>query len=177
MTFATQTDLFSAEQAAKQPKSYAVQKYRLTYVKENSSFNRIRISSRTDVADFCTQYLSPLPVENVCIIALDTGNNIIGYEALEGATNQCAVYPTNVFRFLLTSGAASFILAHNHPGGSSHASEADWKLTERLKKAGELLDLPLLDHILITETACISLRNCGRWGRELTGKGRASPLV
>jgi len=50
--------------------------------------------------------------------------------------------------------------------GSSHASEADWKLTERLKKAGELLDLPLLDHILITETACISLRESSRWGRN-----------
>jgi DNA repair protein RadC len=146
--------------------SGAFNKFLTNCKKRRWSFNRIRISSRTDVRDFCTQYLSPLPVENVCIIALDTGNNIIGYEALEGATNQCAVYPTNVFRFLLTSGAASFILAHNHPGGSSHASEADWKLTERLKKAGELLDLPLLDHILITETACISLRESSRWGRD-----------
>jgi DNA repair protein RadC len=76
------------------------------------------------------------------------------------------VYPTNVFRFLLTAGATSFILAHNHPGGSSHASEADWKLTEGLKKAGELPDPPLLDHILITDAACISLRDCGGWGRN-----------
>jgi DNA repair protein RadC len=94
------------------------------------------------------------------------GGNVSAPRKPERKANQCAVYPTNVFRFLLTSGAASFILAHNHPGGSSHASEADWKLTERLKKAGELLDLPLLDHILITETACISLRESSRWGRD-----------
>jgi DNA repair protein RadC len=166
MNTATQTDLFSQEpkDAAKQ-KTYIVQKYRLTYVKERTNLNRIRITHRGDVADFCRQYLSSLPVENVCIIALDNGNNIIGYEALEGATNQCAVYPTNVFRFLLSSAAASFIISHNHPGGTSRPSESDWILTERLKKAGALLELPLLDHLIITETDCISLKDSSRWNR------------
>lgn len=99
----------------------------------------------------------------MCIVALDNGNNIIGYEALEGATNQCAVYPSNVFRFLLGSGASSFIVAHNHPGGSNCASEADWNITERLKKAGDLLEIPLLDHLIVTENDCVSLRESRRW--------------
>jgi DNA repair protein RadC len=168
MNTGSQTSLFENEKVVKKskPKTYTVQKYRLTYVKERTNFNRIRILNRTDVTDFCKQYLSDIPVENVCIIALDTGNNIIGYEALEGATNQCAVYPSTVFRFLLSSGANSFIIAHNHPGQSAKASEPDWTLTERLKKAGDLLDLPLLDHIIVTETDCISLRESARWDRD-----------
>jgi DNA repair protein RadC len=166
MTTATQTDLFPQTQKPAKTKTYSVQKYRLTYVKERSNFNRIRINHRADVMDFCKQYLSPLPIENVCIIALDNVNSIIGYEALEGATNQCAVYPTNVFRFLLTSGATSFIIAHNHPGGSTRASEADWTLTARLKKVGDLLELPLLDHLIITETDCVSLKDNSRWSKD-----------
>ena len=163
----TQTDIFPTERKTtnSKPKTYTVQKYRLSYVKENSSLNRVRIINRNDVAEFCKQYLSPLPIEKVCIIALDSGNNIIGYEALEGATNQCAIYPSNIFRFLLSSGAVSFILSHNHPGHNPNASDADWQITGRLKKIGELLDLPLLDHILITETECISLRENSRWNQ------------
>jgi DNA repair protein RadC len=167
MTTAAQTALFPTEQQKnRNPKTYTVQKYRLTYVKEHTNFNRIKILNRTDVADFCKQYLSPLPIEKVCIIGLDNGNSIIGYEAFEGATNQCAVYPSVVFRFLLSTAATSFIIAHNHPGQSPKASEADWILTDRLKKAGSLLELPLLDHIIITETACVSLRDSSRWSKN-----------
>jgi DNA repair protein RadC len=92
MKTAAQTELFTQEQkpASRQPKTYTVQKYRLSYVKEPTPI-KIKVCSRADVRDFCKQYLSPLPIEKVCIIGLDNGNNIIGYEAFEGATNQCAV--------------------------------------------------------------------------------------
>ena len=161
-----QMDLFGADkrQEKKQPKTYAVQKYRLSYVRENTDLGDCKVMSRNDVKDFCRHFLSPLPIEKVCIIALDNGHNIIGFEAIEGATNQCAVYPSNCFRFLLCAGASAFIIAHNHPGGSTRPSEADWKFTERLKKAGELLDVPLLDHLIITETELVSLRDSSRWG-------------
>jgi DNA repair protein RadC len=167
MKSAIQTSIFSNERDTKlQNKKYTVQKYRLTYVKERTNFNRIKICNRTDVTDFCKQYLSPLPIENVCIIGLDNGNNIIGYETFEGATNQCAVYPSVVFRFLLSTAASSFIISHNHPGNTLNPSEADWILTDRLKKAGSLLELPLLDHIIITENDCISLRDSSRWNTK-----------
>jgi DNA repair protein RadC len=163
-----QTNLFTQNRktTSTTPKMYTVQKYRLTYVKENSQFHRIKITNRTDVRDFCKQYLSPIPVENVCIIGLDNGNNILGYDTIEGATNQCAVYPSNVFRFLLSSGATSFIISHNHPGGSVRPSEADWQITERLQSIGKMLELPLLDHIIITENDCISLRDSCRWNTK-----------
>lgn len=163
-----QIDLFEAGTLGKKPvkrsrRTYSVQKYRLSYVKENGTIGSRRVTNRNDVLAFCKHYLSPLPVENVCIIALDNGNNIIGFEAIEGATNQCAVYPSNCFRFLLCAGASSFIIAHNHPGGSTRASEADWQITERLRSAGKMLEVPLLDHLIITETGHVSLKESGRW--------------
>jgi DNA repair protein RadC len=168
MTTIAQTDLFMQDRktANSRVKTYTVQKYRLTYVKERSNFNRIKICNRADVTDFCKQYLSPIPVENVCIIALDNGNNIIGYDTIEGATNQCAVYPSNVFRFLLSAAATSFIISHNHPAGSTRPSEADWQITERLQSIGKMLEIPLLDHIIITENDCVSLRDSSRWNTK-----------
>ena len=167
MTSAAQTDLFPTEQPKhRTPKTYTVQKYRLSYVKEPTPMNRIKIGNRADVQDFCRQYLSPLPIEKFCVIGLDSGNQIIGYEAFEGATNQCFVYPSSVFRFLLSTAASSFIISHCHPGGSTRPSEADWQITERLQNAGKLLDLPLLDHIIVTENDCVSLRELSRWSKN-----------
>src|SRR5664279_2089708 len=167
MKTAAQTDLFSSstKPQPKEPKKYTVQKYRLSYVKEPTPI-KIKVCSRADVRDFCKQYLSPLPIEKVCIIGLDNGNNIIGYEAFEGATNQCVVYPSVVFRFLLSTAASSFIIAHNHPGGNTNPSEADWKITERLQNAGKMLEIPLLDHLIITENDSVSLREHSRWSRN-----------
>src|SRR5271157_1363460 len=139
-------------------KSYSVQKYRLSYIKEPSPTVSCRISKKDDVIEFCKKYLSQSPIEIVCIIALDSGNNIIGFEEFTGATNQCAVYPANCFRFLLCAAASSFILAHCHPGGIMQASEADWNVTERLKEAGKLLEIPLVDHLIVTESSSVSLR-------------------
>ena len=168
MTSAAQTDLFTQEQkpTSRQPKTYTVQKYRLSYVKEPTPMNRIKIGNRADVQDFCKQYLSPLPLEQVCIIGLDNANNIIGYKTFEGATNQCAVYPSVVFFFLMSTAASSFIMAHNHPGSNPHPSEADWKITERLQTAGKMLEIPLLDHLIVTENDCVSLRELSRWSRN-----------
>jgi DNA repair protein RadC len=165
MTTTSQTDLFTQDrkQANTKMRTYTVQKYRLTYVKERTNFNRIKISNRTDVRDFCRQYLSSIPLENVCIVGLDNGNQIIGYDIIEGTTNQCPVMPSMIFRFLFCSAASSFIIAHNHPGNSLRASEADWEITGRLQKIGKLLDIPLLDHLIITENDCVSLRESGRW--------------
>ena len=147
----------------KAKKMYTVQKYKLSYVKEDPSFPSHKIVNKSDVTDFCKKFLSDIPVENVCIIALDNSNSIIGFDAIEGATNQCAVYPSNCFRFLLSAGASSFIVAHNHPGGTTAASHADWTITKRLKDAGSLLDIPLLDHLIVTEDTVVSLRENSKW--------------
>lgn len=146
---------------SKKPKTYTVRKFAAQYVRENE-VAPIKITNRSDVTSFVKEKLSA-PLEYVLIIAMDNGNRIIGYQQTEGAHNQCAVFPSNIFRFALGVCAASIIMAHNHPGGSMHASEADWQITERVKKAGALLDLPLVDHLIFVDGDCISMRDDRRW--------------
>jgi len=167
MNTGSQTSLFentnTGNTVKAKPKKYTVQKYKLTYVKENASIGNCCITNKNDVVEFCTKLLSSIPLENVCIIALDNGNHIIGYDRIEGTTNQCALYPANVFRFLLSAAASCFIISHNHPANSTSPSQADWQITEQLKAAGKLLDVPLLDHLIITDNKCVSLRDLPKW--------------
>ena len=55
--------------------------------------------------------------------------------------------------------AAAVIVAHNHPSGDPDPSKDDWKLTKRLVKAGELLGVPVLDHLIVGRYGCESLQN------------------
>ena len=146
---------------------YRVQKYRLQYVKETNraDIEQRTITHRRDVREFCNKYLQG-PIEKVCCIALDTANRIIGFTVQDGSTNQCAVYPSMIFSFLLSTGASGFILAHNHPGGCCTPSEADWQITKRLKDLGMGLEIPILDHIIIPDredTETVSMRELSRW--------------
>ena len=145
-------------------KTYWIQKFKFDCVRE-SSYNvpRSVMANRSDATAFVRWYLKDKALEQVCIIALDSGNRIIGFQSTEGSPNQCAVYPQNVFRFLLGCGAAGCVLAHNHPGGNTGPSKADWMITERVFRIGKDLDIPLLDHLLITDDQSVSLRELGQW--------------
>lgn len=143
---------------------YTVRKYRFDIVRELDPFPyRVKISSKKDVKMFVNTYLKDIPIENVVIIALDSGNRIIGFQSVQGTTNQCALYPSNVFRFLMICGASSFLIAHNHPGGTASPSGQDWAVTYKLLKAGKLLEIPLQDHLIIADESAISMREFREW--------------
>lgn len=81
----------------------------------------------------------------------------------EGTANQCVVYPRHIMQKALHYAATSIIVAHNHPGGGLQPSDADWTLTERLFLIGKLLEIPLLDHLIISSEEVVSLRELPRW--------------
>jgi DNA repair protein RadC len=110
-------------------------------------------------------------MEYVALLFLNTAHAVLRSTIIaKGTVNQCTVYPRNVFKEALREGAAAVILAHNHPGGTTRVSQADWHLTKRIYHAGQLLDLPLLDHIIVTDTRSISLRELPEWpATSLTG--------
>lgn len=148
--------------------NYKVRKFEISYVKEKDTLHKAIaekriITSKHDVNTFVKNYLSDLPYEKCCVIALDNKSAIIGFTSFQGTVNQAAVYPREVFGFLFSAGATSFILTHNHPGGNRSPSVADWNLTQKLKTAGENLDIQLLDHIIVTEDSLISLRELAQW--------------
>jgi DNA repair protein RadC len=122
------------------------------------------ITSRQDVEAYLKFMFGYRRDEYVAALFLDAAHHIVQTELVaEGTVNQCALYPRIFIEKALRYGAASMIVAHNHPGGTPLPSENDWQITERLYTAGKLLDLPLLDHILICSEKTVSLVEFPRW--------------
>ena len=124
------------------------------------------VSSQKDVTSYLKFNFSNRKTEFVEVLYLDNQNRIISTETVaEGSVDHCSIYPRNIFDRSFSVGASSIIMAHNHPGGSSAPSDADWILTHRIKSAGELLDIELLDHVIIFDSGTVSMRSMGRWGK------------
>ncbi len=79
----------------------------------------------------------------------------------QGLLNRAIVHPREVFAGALEDRAAAILVAHNHPSGSLEPSGEDYSVTERLKKAGEILGVPLLDHLIITPRGYYSFMEKG----------------
>ena len=125
---------------------------------------QVYLSSQKDVEHYLSQHFSNQVQEYVVVLYLDTQNRIMTTEIIaEGSVDHCTVYPRKVFDRALQAGAAAIIIAHNHPGGSRTPSEADWDLTLNLQRAGELLSVTVLDHIIIADGATVSMRGLSRW--------------
>jgi len=90
-------------------------------------------------------------IEEVKLLILNRRNAVLGLLHLaSGGTAACVVDPKLIFQAALKGNAAAIIFAHNHPSGDLTPSKADIDLTKRIKEAGKLLDLPLLDHLILT---------------------------
>ncbi len=88
--------------------------------------------------------------EYLYMLAFNTKMRLLGvFEVTHGTCNQTLVKPREIFIRALLCGATSIILVHNHPTGVSEASREDINITKKLKKAGDLIGVPLIDHIII----------------------------
>ena len=122
------------------------------------------ISHRRDAEEYLRFHFGMRRDEYVAVLFLGNRNQVIETEIIaEGTVNQCAVYPRIIMERALRYRAASIIVAHNHPGGGLSPSEADWVLTERLFEICGLLEIPLLDHLVISHEAVVSLKELSRW--------------
>ena len=89
--------------------------------------------------------------EEFWIILLKRNNEVIAKKQIsKGGISGTLVDPKIVFKHALDGHASSLILIHNHPSGNMSASQADINLTKKLKKAGDLLDISIIDHIIYT---------------------------
>ncbi|MGD1892655.1 MAG: JAB domain-containing protein [Cyclobacteriaceae bacterium] len=101
-------------------------------------------------------------VEEFKTIFLDRSNRVLGLRTVsQGGQAGCVADPKVIFGAALKAHAAALIAAHNHPSGQLSPSEADIKLTRKLKEIGILLDLPLLDHIILTQDSYRSFADEG----------------
>lgn len=107
-----------------------------------------------------------LEQEEMHVLALDTRHRLIQrFVAARGALNVVHVSPRDVFRRLLREGAAATIVAHNHPSGDPTPSAEDVELTRRLRAAGDLVGVALIDHLVVGQSGYHSFADelRGRW--------------
>lgn len=101
-------------------------------------------------------------VEEFMVICLNRANKVLGWARVSsGGISGTVADPKVIFQVALKANASSIILAHNHPSGNLQPSEADIRLTSKNKEAGLLLDLPVLDHIILTPESYYSFADEG----------------
>ncbi len=101
--------------------------------------------------------IGELPHEEFWILYLNNSNKVLAKkQQSKGGITGTMVDVRLVFKFALEIGATAIILCHNHPSGLLSPSDADKQITKKIKQAGETLDVKVLDHLIITETAYFS---------------------
>ena len=100
--------------------------------------------------------------EEFIMICLNRANKVIGYyKVSKGGMTGTIADPKVIFTMALNSGATSIIVAHNHPSGNLQPSPQDRQITTKLINAGELLDIKVLDHIILTSNSYYSFLDEG----------------
>jgi DNA repair protein RadC len=96
-------------------------------------------------------------------VYLDTRNQVLAVEMISlGSLNASIVHPREVFKPAFRLSAASLLVVHNHPSGDPDPSEDDLAITRRLQEAGEVLGIPLLDHVILGKADYFSLKEDGQ---------------
>jgi len=121
--------------------------------------NKVEILKAEDVWNFCAD-IRGMQREHFVAFYLDTQNNLIERQTISiGTLNSSLVHPREVFEPALSFHAASIIIAHNHPSGELETSAEDREVTKRLKEAGNLIGIEVLDHIILTKSGYKSIGN------------------
>jgi DNA repair protein RadC len=141
------------------PKHYFIMKHLINkvtvrLVKESSALydapKQIRGASDIQTIANAVFSMDELPEEHLIALYLNTKNVVVSVQEIsKGTLNASLVHPREVLRGAILANANRFVIVHNHPSGSTEPSNADKQVTEVLKKAGELMQIELLDHVII----------------------------
>jgi len=109
-----------------------------------------RISSAKDVFDLFHERLKDEKQENFYVLMLNTQNYIIEERIIsKGTLDKTLIHPREIFRYAIKNAVSKIILVHNHPDGDPTPSKNDLEITEELIKAGNLLGIKVIDHVII----------------------------
>ena len=121
-----------------------------------------KITSSKAVFEVMQPIIGELPHEEFWVLFLNNSNKILFKSQLsKGSMTGTIVDVRIVFKLAFEQNATAIILAHNHPSGKLQASDADIQITKKIKTAGQQLDIPVLDHIIVTETGYYSFADEG----------------
>ena len=130
--------------------------------RESSTSRPDQISSSRDVYELLRRQFSDLNHEEFWIVLLNRSNKVLSrYLISKGGQAGTIADPKIIFQTALENHSASIILSHNHPSGNLKPSQADLRLTRKLKDAGDLLDISVLDHLIFTDSGYLSFADEG----------------
>ncbi|TQV82549.1 JAB domain-containing protein [Exilibacterium tricleocarpae] len=120
------------------------------------------LESPAAVRQYLRAHLRHQQQEVFAVLFLDSQNRPLAYEELfTGTIDGASIYPREVVKRALHRNAAALILAHNHPSGIAEPSQADIRITERLRQALGLIDVRVLDHMVVGDTEVVSFAERG----------------
>ena len=123
------------------------------------------VNRSQDIYDILGPEMSALAQEQLRVLLLNTSNEVIGQRVIyQGNVNSSMVRAAEVFRPAVVENAPTVVVVHNHPSGNPDPSPNDVTITRSLKRAAELLDIELFDHVVIGGRRHVSLKNRGLMG-------------
>lgn len=116
----------------------------------------------SSIADYYMEQMRHEEVEKVLLLLLDTKLHLMEeYLLSKGTVNASLLSTREVFRHALRAGACKIVLLHNHPSGSCSPSKEDLSVTKKIMEAGNLMEIPLLDHLIVGDGCYLSLKEYG----------------
>lgn len=120
------------------------------------------IKSSTDIYNLYLPVIADLPHEEFWITLLNRANKVRHrFNISKGGLTGTVIDVRLIMKKALENNASSLILCHNHPSGNINPSDADIQITKKLKDAGKLMDIPVLDHLIVTENGYFSFADEG----------------
>jgi len=117
------------------------------------------IKKPEDIYNLLIKDLYSKKKEELYLVSLDARNKVVSKDLVSvGILSETLVHPREIFKTAIQKNASSIILSHNHPTGNPNPSTNDINTTDRLIKAGIILGIPLLDHIIIAKNSYVSLK-------------------
>jgi len=117
---------------------------------ESEAMSQQKVTSSRDAFEIFHSLIGDLPYEEFWMLILSKANKILKKVRIsEGGVSGTVVDPKKIYKIALDHHSSSLILGHNHPSGNTQPSEADHKITKKIKECGILLDIAVLDHIIV----------------------------
>ncbi len=137
-----------------------IREVRVSYLQ--TAEQQFRMRSPQDVAGFVRKILSDNSREHIVALYFDGSNTVASFSTISiGTATSATVHPREIFQRAISCGAVSLVICHNHPSGNTTPSPEDQRVTRRLKEAGDLLGIPLLDHVIVTDSSFYSFKDHG----------------
>ena len=119
-------------------------------VDEPPLFSKRELNSPKAVFEFMGQELQKYDREFFCVLNLKSNNQVINMNVVSvGTLNTALAHPREVFKSAILSNAAGIMLLHNHPSGNCTPSREDCRVTKRMLAAGEIMGIPVMDHVIV----------------------------